>query len=119
MGAAKPGSLAGALTSWTDALCETFAGKQVAIDGKSVRGALEAATGESALHVVNAWVCEHQVVLDQYATELLFPSEFVGRGDMSRGGLLLRATDAATELIYVRVRGASLHGARPPKLAPR
>ena len=58
-------------------------------------------------------------LLEAFGERLLFPSEFVGRGDMSRGGLLLRATDAATELTYVRVAGATLHGARPPKLAPR
>src|SRR5690606_25821174 len=31
---------------------------------------MEAANGESALHVVNAWVCEHQMVLGQYATDV-------------------------------------------------
>jgi hypothetical protein len=50
---------------------------------------------------------------------LLFPSDFVGRGDMSRGGLLLRRTDAGEELTYIPVRGAVRHGARPPRLAPR
>jgi hypothetical protein len=58
-------------------------------------------------------------LLEAFGKRLLFPSEFVGRGDMSRGGLLLRATDAASELTYVCVEGATLHGARPPKLAPR
>lgn len=70
MAAVEPAALGRALTSWTDALCETFAGKQIAIDGKSIRGTLEAATGEGALHVVNAWVCEHQMVLGQYATDV-------------------------------------------------
>ena len=32
---------------------------------------------------------------------LHYPSEFVGRGDMSRGGLLLRSTRAGSELEYV------------------
>ena len=36
-----------------------------------------------------------------FGDRLLFPAEFVGRGDMSRGGLLLRAVDAGTELVYV------------------
>jgi hypothetical protein len=49
---------------------------------------------------------------------LLFPIEFVGRGDMSRGGLLLRQASAGVELEYVPVVGATLHGARPPKLPP-
>ncbi len=50
---------------------------------------------------------------------LLFPVDFVGRGDMSRGGLLLRAADAGVELAYAQVKGAIRHGARPPKLLPR
>ena len=59
------------------------------------------------------------VLLSAFPQELLFPAEFVGRGDMSRGGLMLRALDAQTELAYVPVRGAILRGARPPKLPPR
>ncbi len=50
---------------------------------------------------------------------LRFPAEFVGRGDMSRGGLMLRCVDAGTELLYVPLAGASRHGPRPPKLSPR
>ena len=52
------------------------------------------------------------------ATRLLFPADFVGRGDMSRGGLLLRCVTAGEELHYVPVAGAIRHGQRPPKLAP-
>jgi hypothetical protein len=59
------------------------------------------------------------VLLSAFTQELLFPAEFVGRGDMSRGGLLLRASDAKLELTYLPVRGAILRGARPPKLPPR
>jgi hypothetical protein len=59
------------------------------------------------------------VLLSAFRQELLFPAAFVGRGDMSRGGLMLRALDAQQELAYVPVRGAILRGARPPKLPPR
>jgi hypothetical protein len=59
------------------------------------------------------------VLLSAFSQELLFPAEFVGRGDMSRGGLMLRSVDAHRELAYVPVRGAILRGARPPKLPPR
>jgi hypothetical protein len=59
------------------------------------------------------------VLLSAFSQELLFPTEFVGRGDMSRGGLLLRAVEAHRKLGYVPVRGAILRGARPPKLPPR
>jgi hypothetical protein len=58
-------------------------------------------------------------LLDVFGDQLVFPRDFVGRGDMSRGGLLLRSVDAGTELSYIKVRGASLRGARPPKLGPR
>jgi len=50
---------------------------------------------------------------------LVFPQAFVGRGDMSRGGLLLRAVDAGEELTYVPVTGSVRRGARPGKLPPR
>jgi hypothetical protein len=59
------------------------------------------------------------VLLSAFSQELLFPTEFVGRGDMSRGGLLLRAVEARRELAYVPVHGAILRGARPPKLPRR
>jgi hypothetical protein len=59
------------------------------------------------------------VLLSVFEERLLFPAEFVGRGDMSRGGLMLRCVDAKAELTYVPVHGAIRHGARPPKLPPR
>jgi hypothetical protein len=58
-------------------------------------------------------------LLEVFGERLLFPSEFVGRGDMSRGGLLLRCVDDAKELTYVPVKGATRKGVRPPKLPPR
>jgi hypothetical protein len=59
------------------------------------------------------------VLVDVFGDRLLFPADFVGRGDMSRGGLLLRCVDAKKELDYVPVKGAVRKGVRPPKLAPR
>jgi len=56
------------------------------------------------------------VLLDALGERLLFPREFVGRGDMSRGGLLLRAVRAGVELEYETLRGATRHGKRPPRL---
>jgi hypothetical protein len=50
---------------------------------------------------------------------LLFPREFVGRGDMSRGGLMLRCADEGRALTYVPVLGAVRRGTRPPRLTPR
>jgi hypothetical protein len=53
-----------------------------------------------------------------FGARLVFPADFVGRGDMSRGGLLLRCVTAAEELRYIAVAGAVRNGKRPPKLEP-
>ena len=45
-----------------------------------------------------------------------FAAEFVGRGDMSRGGMMLRAARDEKELVYAMVAGATRRGKRPPKL---
>ena len=58
------------------------------------------------------------ILLRYFGDKLLFPSEFVGRGDMSRGGLMLRCAAAGQQLTYVAVAGAVRHGQRPPKLDP-
>jgi hypothetical protein len=52
------------------------------------------------------------------STPLLFPSDFVGRGDMSRGGLMLRCAREGRELPYVPLGGAQRRGPRPPRLPP-
>ena len=58
------------------------------------------------------------VLLDVFGERLHFPSEFVGRGDMSRGGLMLRYVREQRQLTYVRVLGATRRGTRPPRLEP-
>ena len=60
-----------------------------------------------------------ETLLDYFGERLLFPVSFVGRGDMSRGGLLLRAASEDRELEYVAVAGAVRHGKRPAKLSPK
>ena len=59
------------------------------------------------------------VLLANFGQRLRFPAEFVGRGDMSRGGLMLRCAADLQELSYLPVAGAIVNGKRPPKLAPR
>lgn len=59
------------------------------------------------------------VFLRHFNERLRFPADFVGRGDMSRGGLMLRCAADRKELRYISVAGAVLNGRRPPKLAPR
>jgi len=57
------------------------------------------------------------VLLAALGPALVFPGDFVGRGDMSRGGLLLRATRESRELPYMSVRGAILNGKRAPRIS--
>ena len=57
-----------------------------------------------------------EVLLEAFGGRLMFPGDFVGRGDMSRGGLMLRAVRAGTELPYTSVRGATLKGKRAPRI---
>jgi len=54
-----------------------------------------------------------------FGERLLFPAEFVGRGDLSRGGLLLRAALSGKELRYKPVGRSTQHGSRPPKLSKK
>jgi hypothetical protein len=58
------------------------------------------------------------VLTKVFGERLLFPISFVGRGDMSRGGLMLRCARSGVELDYVAVAGAVRHGPRPAKLPP-
>jgi len=106
-----------------------FAAGDVRADEPRFAGPLE----RSAREVRDTLPAEAEVVLlgsiatDKYLDVLLrvfderlrFPGAFIGRGDMSRGGLLLRAADEGEELAYVPARAAPRHGSRPPKLAPR
>jgi len=59
------------------------------------------------------------VLLANFGRRLRFPADFVGRGDMSRGGLMLRCAADGQELSYIPVAGAIVNGKRPPKLVPR
>jgi len=56
------------------------------------------------------------VLLDIMGDRLLFPTDFVGRGDMSRGALLLRAARTGAELAYQPVAGAIRRGVRAPRV---
>jgi hypothetical protein len=55
-------------------------------------------------------------LLQVFGERLVFPEAFVGRGDMSRGGLMLRHVQERRELDYTPVTTAARHGKRPPKL---
>jgi hypothetical protein len=80
---------------------------------------LAAATGEVVLLGSIATGKYLDCLLPIFGSRLLFPPSFVGRGDMSRGALLLRSVAASEELPYIPVAGAVLHKRRTPRSAGR
>jgi hypothetical protein len=110
-----------------DAL-RAFAGVDIAANDRRYRDpllgsarALDAEIGPDAEVVLLGSIASAKyvdVLTEVFGSRLLFPSDFVGRGDMSRGGLLLRCVRSGQELPYVPVHGAVRHGPRPPKLPP-
>ena len=59
------------------------------------------------------------ILLAAFGERLMFPVDFIGRGDMSRGALLLWSAADGPELIYASVAKSVRRGKRPPRLAPR
>lgn len=107
---------------------EEFARVDLATAGPSferplVRDAerLQAELGSAALAVLLGSIATNKYVdpLQRvFGERLVFPRDFIGRGDMSRGGLLLRHAAEGRELEYIPVTNAVRHGKRPPKLEP-
>jgi hypothetical protein len=112
------------------ALLEEFAGTDIAPSDPRYRGPLER---DLALLATRLALGARVVLLGSVATgkyvdvlaphlgdRLYYPPTFVGRGDMSRGGLMLRSADSGIELDYQPLTHLSpRHGARPPKLEVR
>lgn len=114
-------------TMVTLAAIRAFAGVDVSVGNPKYRRPLERSARALAAEIGDCPVVllgsiaspkYVDVLLSIFGERLLFPQEFVGRGDMSRGGLMLRCAAAREELAYVPVAGAIRHGARPPKLDP-
>jgi hypothetical protein len=108
--------------------CRAFAVGEIDLRNASYRGPLEQsakalreAIGPDCEVVLLGSVASGKYVdllLPVFGDRLMFPPDFVGRGDMSRGGLMLRCVTAGFELPYVPLAGAIRHGQRPPKLQP-
>jgi hypothetical protein len=80
---------------------------------------------ERAYGAVTRFVLLGSVASDKYVRPLTrvfgdhlqFPPDFIGRGDMSRGALLLRCAREGRELEYAPLEGAQRHGPRAPGVA--
>jgi predicted transposase YbfD/YdcC len=63
----QPQALQECILSWTRALFETLGLKQIAVDGKTLRGSRSEGLG--ALHLVSAWATQNHLSLGQVAVE--------------------------------------------------
>lgn len=116
-------------TPVTDALLREFAGVDVSAADERYRaplvrdaGALAARLPARARVVLLGSIATGKyvdVLAGQLGARLHYPPAFIGRGDMSRGGLLLRQVRSGEELEYcVLDPAADRRGPRPPKLDP-
>ena len=105
----------------------SFARVGISVDEPAYRRPLEAAAGVLAKAAPDADVVllgsvaspkYVDILVAIFGERLLFPAAFVGRGDMSRGGLMLRHVQSGVELDYIPVAGSVRRGVRPPKLTP-
>lgn len=75
-------------------------------------------------HPDTEFVLLGSVASDKYAellggalgSRLVYPADFVGRGDMSRGALMLRAARSGQELRYQALIGSVRRGPRAPRI---
>ena len=67
--ALKPSVLAGVMSRWATEIAGTLAGKQIALDGKTLRRSFEHSWDKSGLHLVSAWCVEEKLVLAQQAVD--------------------------------------------------
>lgn len=110
-------------------LLREFAAGDVSLDNPEYRKALERDAralerriGANAQVVLLGSVASGKyvdILLPIFGDRLRYPVSFIGRGDMSRGGLLLRSAASGIELEYEPLTaGVRPRGPRPPKLDP-
>lgn len=61
----KPEQLQQCFLNWIQAVSQITQGQVIAIDGKSLRSALERGQNRGAIHMVSAWATENRLVLGQ------------------------------------------------------
>jgi predicted transposase YbfD/YdcC len=67
LSALRPEAFEACMRRWVQALAREVRGEVVAVDGKSVRGALSKALAGSPLHLVHVWATEQRLLLAQKA----------------------------------------------------
>ncbi len=116
-------------TPFSLTLLREFAVGDVSLDDPTYRAALERdiravaktlASGSQVVLLGSVASGKYVDILSPILGDRLrYPTSFVGRGDMSRGGLLLRSAASGDELEYGPLTaGVRPRGPRPPRLDP-
>lgn len=65
----SPAEFERCLLSWIQALQEATGGQVIAIDGKTLRGSFDKASGKSAIHMISAWSSANSISLGQLVVD--------------------------------------------------
>ena len=100
------------LQKWLANLNHSLKGRGVQIDGKTVRGSFDTASGKAALHLVNAWsndlqACLGQVAVDADSNEITAVPKLLEMLNLDGAVVTLDAMHCQTETVQaIRNKGA-------------
>ena len=69
MAAVEPQAFGACFRAWVGALASALKGEVIAVDGKAIKGAYEAASRTTPLHLVHVWATEQRLLLGQRAVD--------------------------------------------------
>jgi predicted transposase YbfD/YdcC len=109
----KPRELEDALRRWAEAMAATFKGEIVAIDGKSLRAAIDHAGTTTPLHILHAWAVGQHLLLGQQrvagsAGEVNAIPELLQRISIE-GATVTTDANGCTKTVTAAVRNAGAH----------
>lgn len=111
-GLLDPKAFQGFFERWVDSLLGGAPVEHVAIDGKTLRGSVDEASGKSAIHLVHAWACDKDLMLGQLKTseksnEITAMPELIRLLDLRKSTITIDAMGCQRDIAAtVRERGA-------------
>ena len=110
--ALKPSVLLGVMQRWSGELSGLLKGKQIAIDGKTLRRSFEHAWDKSGLHLVTAWCVQENLVLaqqavDEKSNEITAVPELLKMLDIRGAVVTVDALNTQTQIAEQVVKGGA------------
>jgi len=108
--ALKPSVLLNVMRRWSGELSGVLRGKQIAIDGKTLRRSFEHAWDKSGLHLVTAWCVQENLVLaqqavDEKSNEITAVPQLLKMLDIQGAVVTVDALNTQTEIAAQIVKG--------------